>query len=157
MKESNDKEEHMQNQRSAYAKSAIASSCIPLLCGDERTVYRTARHLYRCYGIRSYALIPKSADRTTWLSRFFSKIYVRRLPCAFDAPTLLSELAVRFLSSLGANAVPVFVDCTSGGTFDTEAHRDTLTAHCFFVRANSIDTEAPFSYCTESEEGGSSE
>ena len=130
------------------ARYALQSSCVPLLCGREQQVYRTARRLYRTYGIRSYGILLGATDGLFFFLRKLRNVpYLTVLPTTVTSPALLTETAVRFFDSLMPNAVPVLVDCTEAKQFHTVESDVTLEAHCFLCTPENIDSAPPFSYC----------
>ena len=127
---------------------AIESSCIPILCGNERRVYATARRLFRTYGITSYALIPKHHRNAGFFSRLLASPLVKIIPTSGRTPDFLSDTIVHFFESMESSTVlPVLIDCTDDAVLLSDTERKArLEAHCFVSDASHVSEIPPFCY-----------
>lgn len=130
---------------SENVRSAIADSCVPLLCGSRKAVRRAARTLYRLYGVPSYALLVGS-------SCFPLPFYLRRIPTPCCSPQLLTEIAARFFAGLSPSALPVLIDCTENQVFLRDPMlREELESRCFLSDLARHTEIPPFCYLTPAE------
>lgn len=134
----------------ALTKNAISDSCLVLLIGESHKGYRLAHTLYRTYGIRSCALVPKRRSPFIHLRRLVSLPFLRTIVLEEERPQLLADAARTFLESYNdTSAVPVLLDCTAGEALYRDAELcDLLSTTTYFTTADLYDTTAPFCYPT---------
>ena len=139
--------------REQKAAHAVESTALVLLCGDGRSVTRTARELFRDFGVISYALIPENCPRPRALARLSSALFLRLLPKAPSDVGLLSETALRFLAvSATEISLPVLIDCTGDARLLSDPSvRDRLECSFFLSGRNEYRSKPPFCYLTKSE------
>ena len=134
------------------ARSAIEFSCLPLLCGEEGRIRRTARELYRTYRLRSYAMIPPGCRLHGFRKLLPSPTYLHRIPIGFSTPSLLADMAIRFFDTAPPSTIPVLIDCTGGLLLDDPEAAERLSTRIFAIPDGKIATSPPFCYAEPTHE-----
>ena len=133
---------HHETESRADVRHTITDSCIPLLCGSPGSVRRTARLLYRSYGLTSYVLLTGGRHLWTLLP-----LYTRRIPAPAVSAQLLARIAIRFFESLDQAALPVLIDCTEDRILlDDPSLRAALESRCFLSDPDGHTDIPPFCY-----------
>ena len=125
--------------------SALYSSALILLLGNEREALNTAKRIHRKYRIPSYAVLPHPTAFRQRLERFFASPYLSVIESEALSPSFLAARARSFFRSSDAGLIPIAVDCTDGYQLkNNETISAWLTPICYFTDSTSLEKDPPF-------------